>query len=315
MFDRIKDIKLNHTETLNSKIINYDAIELADPEFKNKLTQELKKLKYSLDDTTSPSFSHIKELHRQGLAGNSALTTSLPNIEAEQLEGVVSQLDDIVQELENKENAMIQLEGLYSKTKDFQTSDYTLKKDDKTADLLEKEIFEAYLDYQRNLLKELDEGTQDASAEHKIKTIRNIFGVMEPGKMENSGSDLIEFGMSHNIPDAVRLGENLAGLNNEDVPDYLLNRLNQYKLKNADQLRERIQTTAPMKSIIQRRKDSLMTEADRSGYFPSNYNELKLKYNDKYNRWRLPSIYKVDHQKYGLLGKLYGEERLEKFFR
>ena len=133
--------------------------------------------------------------------------------------------------------------------------------------------------------------------------------------MANVGSDLIEFGIAHNVPDAVRLGENLSGLNNEDIPDYLLNRLNQYKLKNADKLRERIQHTGPMKSIIQRRKENLMTQEDRTGYFPSNYDELKTKYNDKYNRWRLPSVYAVDHKRYGLLGELYGEERLERFLR
>lgn len=133
--------------------------------------------------------------------------------------------------------------------------------------------------------------------------------------MANVGSDLIEFGISHNLPDAVRIGENLSGLNDEEVSEALLNRLHEYKLNHADQLREGIHTVGPMKSIIQRRKDSLMTKRDRQGYMPSNIDELRRKYNDKYNRWRLPSIYAADHKKFGILGEIYGEERLEKFLR
>jgi len=318
MLNRIQNIELNHTHTLNSSEIDADSIEMADPEFRQKLNDEIKKLKYSLNDSTSPSYSHIKKLHRQGLVGDSEKTLQLPNASSKVLNEVVDQLDNICEELENKERTMIQLEQAYTHTLENSKTNTSLKRPHEKD--LENEIFEAYLEYQRNLLKQLDYGTgsnfeSNKSDEHKIKVIRNVFGVMEPGRMANVGSDLIEFGISHNIPDAVRIGENLSGLNDEDVSEDLLNRLHRYKLQHADDMREAINTSGPMKSIIQRRKESLMTARDRSGYLPSNIEELRDKYGDKYNKWRLPSIYAVDHKKFGILGEIYGEERLEKFLR
>lgn len=137
-----------------------------------------------------------------------------------------------------------------------------------------KELFEAYIEYQRTLLKEADASQSDSSSavnlpdEHKINMIRSIFGVVEPGRINNFGTDLLEFGLTHDIPDAVRIGESLVGMDyieNANVSDALLKRLKAYKLKNSDKLRERIQHTGPMKSVIQRRKEHLMREQDRTG--------------------------------------------------
>jgi hypothetical protein len=319
IYNKIKKIKLSHSETLNSSNIDYEVFELNDENTKDKLNNELKKLKLSLTDNTSPIMSTIKELHRIGMVGDTEDTTKLINSSAEEFELVAGKLEGMYEELERKEQVMVQLQQAYERSLTQAENEPLSMDDSKMADLLEKEIFDAYIEYQRTLLKEIDMGKQmdaktDLPDKHKIKVIRSIFGVMEPGSFNNSGTDLLEFGIAHDVPDAVRLGENIAGLNDEDFPDDLLYRLQQYKLKRADQLRERIQHTGPMKSIIQRRKESLMTVEDRNGFFPSNYEELKHKYNDKYNRWRLPSIYAVDHKKYGVLGEVLGQEKLDKLF-
>ncbi len=62
--------------------------------------------------------------------------------------------------------------------------DIIAEKNERLQEIIEKEIFDAYVEYQRNLLKETDSGygnTRDDffPDEHKIKVVRNIFGVME----------------------------------------------------------------------------------------------------------------------------------------
>lgn len=160
VFDRIKEIKLHHTHSLNSEEIDADLIEYADPQFKERLITELSKLKYSLDDTTSPTLSHIKELHRQGLVGDLDNNLSLLNTDTQEINEVVTQLDNISDELENKEKVMSQLEQAYSHTLN-QTKHYQkpLRNKEGSQEALEEEIFDAYLEYQRGLLKELDYGT------------------------------------------------------------------------------------------------------------------------------------------------------------
>lgn len=173
IFDRIKKIQLHHTHTLNSKEINADAIELEDPQFKERLTTELKKLKYSFDDSTSPTLSYVKDLHRQGLAGDTKSTLALPNIDAKDLDKVVTQLEAICDELENKERTMLQLEQAYSHSLSQEDSKAPLKNKEGSQEALEAEIFEAYLEYQRGLLKELDYGTGSS------------FNTQKPGKFYN----------------------------------------------------------------------------------------------------------------------------------
>lgn len=318
IYEKIKKVKLSHSDTLNSSNIDYEIFELNDDNTKDKLNNELKKIKLSLTDKTSPMMSTIKELHRIGMAGDVEDATKLINTSSKEFELMNSKLEDMYEELERKEQVMIQIQQAYERSLSQTENEPIAINETRISDLLEKEIFDAYIEYQRTLLKEIDVGKQrdtktNLPDKHKIKVIRSIFGVMEPGSFNNSGADLLEFGISHDVPDAVRLGENITGLNGEDVSEDLLFRLQQYKLKRADKLRERIQHTGPMKSIIQRRKESLMTQEDRSGFFPSNYEELKAKYNNKYNRWRLPSIYAVDHKKYGALGEVLGEQRLESY--
>ena len=133
---------------------------------------------------------------------------------------------------------------------------------------------------------------------------------MEGKMLQNFGTDLLLFGISHDVPDAVRLGENLAALNDEDVPDHVKESLKNYILQNSQKLKERINFTGPMKGIIETRKKNLLARSD-SQYLSEHYDKL-MAY-DKYNRWRVPSSYKFDQTKRGVLDEIYGKERLDKF--
>lgn len=117
----------------------------------------------------------------------------------------------------------------------------------------------------------------------------------------NSFIDLLEFGIENDIPDAVRIGENLAGLQNEHISDDLEHRLKQYTLKNSKRLRDRMEFTGPMQSIIQRRKNQLLKESQ--------------KYTHSGNSWRLHSGFAPDYSKYGILGEIFGEEKLDEISR
>ena len=149
-------------------------------------------------------------------------------------------LERIYSELENKEKIMVALQAAYDRKLneyakiEAATIDYSKEKDTKMKELLEKEIFEAYIDYQRNLLKTADKDVNqkalDFSEQHKIDFVRKIFGVMEPRQIDNFGTDLMIFGITHNIPDAVRIGENIAGLNKENVSNEIENMLKQYTI-------------------------------------------------------------------------------------
>lgn len=320
VFEKIQGIELSNTFTLDAKEI--DSAQIArDSKGDDVLLQELTKLKLSLEDSTSPSFSYIKDLHKKGLLGldNSGIEKVI-NADPENLREISENLEKIYAELENKEKAMVAIQTAYdrklqqisSETENAQ-KDLIAEKNERVANLLEKEIFEAYIEYQRDLLRQNDSESgsgvkPDYSDQHKIEVVRGLFGVSHT----HFGVDLLEFGISHDIPDAVRIGENLAGLNGETVPNETLLRLNEYTLNNSEKLRERIQVTGPMKGIVQARKDRLMTEQDRQGYLPSNIEELKVKYGDKYNQWRLPSIYADDYSKRGVLDAILGKERLDR---
>lgn len=321
VFEKIQGIELSNSFTLDAKEI--DAAQVArDSKGEDVLLQELTKLKLSLEDSTSPSLSYIRDLHKNGLLGldSSEMIEKVINADPENLREITENLEKIYAELENKEKAMVAIQTAYdrklqqisSQAEDAQ-KDLIAEKNERVANLLEKEIFEAYIEYQRDLLRQNDSEAEpgvktDYSDQHKIEVVRGLFGVSDA----HFGVDLLEFGISHDIPDAVRIGENLAGLNGENVSKETSQRLKEYTLENSEKLRERIQVTGPMKGIVQSRRDRLMTEQDRQGYLPSNMKELKMKYGDKYNQWRLPSIYADDHSKRGILDSILGKERLDR---
>lgn len=132
---------------------------------------------------------------------------------------------------------------------------------------------------------------------------------MEGKQLENFGTDLLIFGIKHDLPDAVRIGENLSALNDEDVPEHVKEMLQNYILENSKRLRESINFTGPMKGIISTRKQHLMASSD-SPYLPQHYDKLMAF--DKYNRWRLPSIYASDYKKRGDMDNIFGKEKLDK---
>lgn len=309
-------------KTLDSTPLNDEHLFVRDST-KEQLRDELARLKISLDDSTSPSISVIKQLHSQGLIGldNSKLE-EIVNASPEMLNEATEKLEKIYSELENKEKIMIALQNAYeSKLNEYaqleaSNKDFSREKDEKIKAMLEKEIFEAYIEYQRDLLKSADKEVSqqnlDFSDQHKIEFVRKIFGVMEPRQLDNFGADLLQFGITHNIPDAVRLGESIAGLNKENVSEELEKMLKQYTLDNSERLRERIQFTGPMKGIIKNRKENLMRKEDREAYIPVNYADLHKKYNDRYNQWRLPSAMAEDHSEYGVYGAIFGKEKLKK---
>lgn len=326
MFDKIQKMELPNTSTLDAKVIE-DGNKFLKETTREDLREELAKLKISLDDNTSPSVSMIKELHRQGFLGlDDSEVEKLINQEAETWENTTEKLENVYDELENKERLMVALQNAYDrklqeyvKLENQPEKDIFAEKEEHVSNMLEKEIFEAYIDYQRSLLKENYMSNQDQmdpmqyTDQHKIDVVRRIFGVMETKQMNNFGTDLLTFGVTHDVPDAVRIGENIAGLNDEDVPDDINQKLKRYYLENSEKLRERINITGPMKGIVQNRKESLMRQEDRNGYIPSNMTELHEKYNTKYNRWRLPSIYTQDYSKRGQWDAILGKERLDKF--
>jgi len=138
-----------------------------------------------------------------------------------------------------------------------------------------------------------------------------MFGITEAREICNFGTDLVEFGIAHDIPDAVRLGENIAGINNEQVSDDLTERLKQYSIKNSQRLREGIQFTGPMKGIIQGRKEKNFRQSGGEFYIPngkfhlSYFVETHQWINDRYNKWRVPSIYAIEHTKYGVWSQIF----------
>lgn len=322
IYNKIQNIEMSGIKTLDATPLTNEHLFVRDST-REQLREELAKLKVSLDDSTSPSISVIKELHSQGLIGlDNTRIEEIINASPEMLEDATEKLERIYSELENKEKIMVALQTAYERKLneyaqlEASNKDYSKEKDDKMKEMLEKEIFEAYIDYQRDLLKtadkEVSEQNLDHSDQHKIDFVRKIFGVMEPKQLDNFGTELLLFGITHNIPDAVRLGENIAGLNNEHISEDVEKMLKQYSIDNSDRLRERIQFTGPMKGIIKNRRDSLMKKDDREQYIPVNINELHQKYNDRYNQWRLPSALTDDHRRYGIYSSIFGEEKLKK---
>lgn len=169
------------------------------------------------------------------------------------------------------------------------------------------------MEYQRDLLLQNDNYSPDLvkvdyTDMHKVKVIKQIFGVMEGKLLHNFGTDLLQFGIAHDIPDAVRIGENMAGLNDEDVPDHVKDKLREYILDNSAKLRERINVTGPMKGIVETRKRSTLSHSS-SVYLPEKYDKM-MAY-DKYNRWRLPSVFANDYKKRGYLDEILGKDRLD----
>lgn len=322
MYAKVQSIQLSGVHTLDADSISEAAL-LDTDESRDVVRAELAKLKVSLDDSSSPSVSVIKDLHRQGLLGlDDSHIGQLVNASPEMLIDATDKLERIYSELEAKEQVMVSLQSAYdrkiselalSQTAD---KDFSRDKDAKVQELLEKDIFEAYIEYQRGLLKatdaEVDGVHLDYSDQHKVDFVRRVFGVMEPKQIGNFGTDLLQFGIAHDVPDAVRIGENLAGLNGEDVPADVVSRLKEYTLSHSDKLRERIQATGPMRSVVQTRRASLLSKQDREAYIPSNVDELANKYSDKYNSWRLPSPLARDHSKRGILDAALGKDRLDR---
>jgi hypothetical protein len=323
IFRKIQSVKLSHSFTLNSKEIDYDVLSkgiferehkvkkmqkeflgVEEPNFDNlqlfkgksadEIVRDIQILKNSLDAQTSPSFSYIKDMHRKGLLGlENSEVDQVVNTEPTDFIELNEKLENIYSELENKEKMMVELQQEYERNLRRIEAEQAKNRNEAeewnkiARDDLEKTIYDAYIEYQRDLLDKakteaiqgtndnmdttkLPENVQNGINNAKINIIRSVFGVMETKEISNFGSDLIDFGIAHDIPDAVRLGENIAGLNNEYISDELAERLKKYTLKNASKLRERIQFTGPMKSIIQKRKDFMTSRGTTEAYSQGN---------------------------------------------
>jgi len=168
IFKKIQGIELSHNHTLDTKGVDISEV---DPENQNlpehlrttddmssdEIVQTLKLLKNSLDDSTSPSLSHIKDLHKKGLLGQSnELAKQVVNTESDDFFEVTKNLEGIYEELERKENAMIDLQNTYDTKLNLLKYDQSTSKIDlqnkEAARVLEEKVLQAYKEYQRDLL-------------------------------------------------------------------------------------------------------------------------------------------------------------------
>ena len=107
----------------------------------------------------------------------------------------------------------------------------------------EKQAREAYQDYQRNLLMKIDHqenygNSMEYTRVEKSQIVKRIFGMIEQKIPDNVGTDLIVFGLRHGNLNSIRLGEDIAGRNEEIVPVDVQRALSEYKLDNAEKVRD-----------------------------------------------------------------------------
>jgi len=168
IFKKIQGIELSHNHTLDTKGVDISEVDsenqnlpehlrTTDDMSSDEIVQTLKLLKNSLDDSTSPSLSHIKDLHKKGLLGQSnELAKQVVNTESDDFFEVTKNLEGIYEELERKENAMIDLQNTYDTKLNLLKYDQSTSKIDlqnkEAARVLEEKVLQAYKEYQRDLL-------------------------------------------------------------------------------------------------------------------------------------------------------------------
>lgn len=131
----------------------------------------------------------------------------------------------------------------------------------------------------------------------------------------------------NDIPEAIRLGEEVVASNHEQLPYYVAKIARQYQLDRAEKHQIAKQTTGPQTSL------SIYKEAfekDRESYLKGQLSTNIFKdieslkkdfeiYNSKSNKraaqWRLPSIMAYDYKPTGILGELIGETEAKLFMK
>ena len=182
----------------------------------------------------------------------------------------------------------------------------------------EKQAREAYQDYQRNLLMKIDHqenygNSMEYTRVEKSQIVKRIYGMIEQKIPDNVGTDLIVFGLRHGNLNSIRLGEDIAGRNEEIVPVDVQRALSEYKLDNAEKVRDHFQQYGALAGQVRNSRQEL-DEKWEGPTLPDNHDEIQQVHQIRYNKWRLPSILKKDYRQYGELEEVFGKDRIQRLF-
>lgn len=155
LFDKIQNIQLSQvttdldsglTDEYQKKVDEYEMFK-KDQSLPEKLKSELEKLKLSLNDKTSPSFSLIKRYYKEGLVGlDEEKVKNVIHADLEDFTEASEKLESIYDELENKDRVMNAMQDSYDQGIDFYSRqsekkvDYVKEKEDRFENMIEKEV-------------------------------------------------------------------------------------------------------------------------------------------------------------------------------
>ena len=154
VFNKIQGIELSKITNLDSgvadefqnKIDEHEMLR-SDESVSQTLKSELYKLRSSLDDKSSPSLSQIKQYHKKGILGlDDEQVHKVIDSDLNDFKEASDHLENIYDELENKEQTMIALSDAYSQgikyynSKSNENIDYIKEKDEKLENMIEKEV-------------------------------------------------------------------------------------------------------------------------------------------------------------------------------
>lgn len=179
-------------------------------------------------------------------------------------------------------------------------------------------------EHTQKLFGTLKEGSNDGSAyaatfsrEEKLAFMEQALSIELGGyqPMEVFSTfychDLISFGMKHNIPEAVRLGEKMVGDNGDSLPFELAKRVKQWMLTHNMQYQEAMKRTGPINTSsvykTKRGQESSMVNAD-----DPYWQEFMRKNYRSQDYWKLPSAMAWDYKEHGILDEVVDMQKVKR---
>lgn len=175
---------------------------------------------------------------------------------------------------------------------------------------LEQAVDEAYSNYCEERVEQAN-----LDSETKVRVVRSLAHFTEKKIPSNVGVDLLIFGLENNLAEAVRLGEDLIAVNEEQVPSHLARKVRQFTMSNSEQYKEAMKSTGPINNtkIYQKAaKATAQHSTEQHLFIPKTSAEQFYKYRFKQDRWKLPSTMRDDYLDYGGLEKVLDIEKLHK---
>ena len=156
------------------------------------------------------------------------------------------------------------------------------------------------------------------SREQKLHVLSDVFGTHYGEAFVDDmfpafySQDLIVFGLEHNVPEAVRLGEHMMSANGQTPSPDLQRAIKEYTLANAEGYRRAMKSTGPIDNASLYRASRRNPAPFVLNWDDPYWQDVFAKNWRRADQWKLPSALSWDHKRHGIIGEVIDMETIER---